>query len=281
MKAVKNVLTAALLGATLLGTSAFAGAPVPPATIARDTYPQWLKAIGAPDTAFFDYTFRWYEAQANKPLPPQVNADPDKLFVSVDGPLAETIKREKEGDVEESVTFGLETYGIINAPVTTVLETILFRWGKPVGKPAGVTHPNDTVFANREERASPDWGPGSYHTITKKSAGGVAADQNDEFSLLVRGDAAHGFVLAGSFIKPAGSTTTSSYITLMIIRPMADGRTDYRVAGFLTGQSYAFFGPSGRLNFGFNAARIRDGQKDFYGQVKALKETGKIPERKQ
>jgi hypothetical protein len=48
----------------------------------------------------------------------------------------------------------------------------------------------------------------------------------------------------------------------------------------LGGQSYAFFGlDNGRKNFGFNVSRIREGQKDFYSQVKALKETGKIPEK--
>jgi hypothetical protein len=66
-----------------------------------------------------------------------------------------------------------------------------------------------------------------------------------------------------------------------MLKPMADGRTDYRVAGYHLGQSYAFFGIEyGRKNFGFNRERIRQGQQEFYGQVAELKQTGKITERK-
>jgi hypothetical protein len=121
----------------------------------------------------------------------------------------------------------------------------------------------------------------SYRAETLKRNGGIANDQNDSFSLLVRGDAQSGYTLIGSFIAPIGSTSTTSYVTIIMIKPMADGKTDYRVAGMLTGQNYSFFGvENGRRNFGFNTGRIRDGQKDFYLQVKALKETGRIPEKK-
>lgn len=83
-----------------------------------------------------------------------------------------------------------------------------------------------------------------------------------------------------SIIAPIGDTTTVSYITIMMVKPTADGKTDYRVAGMLTGQSYSFFGlDNGRKSFGFNVTRIREGQKDFYSQVQALKTTGKIPEK--
>src|SRR5205807_1237391 len=110
------------------------------------------------------FTFAWLESQKNRPLPSNVNSDPDKLFVTVDRPLAAAIKVEGDGDAEEGSTYGLETYGIINAPIATVLETILYRWGKPVGQASGVTHPNDTVFGFREEKLTQEWGPGSYKT---------------------------------------------------------------------------------------------------------------------
>jgi hypothetical protein len=272
-----KALFLALLGTTLLTASAFAATP--PASIDRATYPDWLRAINAPDTAYFDYAFRWYEAQLVQPLPAQVATDPDKLFVSITAPLAEAVKLEGAGDVEEGTTYGLETYGIVDAPVNTVLDTILFRWGKPVGAAEGVTHPCDPVFGWREEKLVAEWGPGSYKTFTMKRNGGIANDQNDAYSLLVRGDAVSGYVLVGSFIAPIGDTSTETYITVMMVKPTADGKTDYRVAGMLTGQSYSFFGvDQGRKNFGFNTSRIRDAQKDFYAQVRSLRDTGKIPE---
>lgn len=272
-----SLCVAALLPVT--ASRAFAG-PTPPATIERSSYAAWLTAINAPATPYFDYMFHWYEAQQGKALPQQVGADPEKLFVTVDAPLAEAVRVETSGDVEEGTTYGLETYGIVDAPIATVLETILFRWGKPVGEPSGVTHPNDTVFGFREEKLTLEWGNQSFKTYTKKHNGGVANDLDDTFSLLLRGDAQNGYVLIGSFLGPNGDTTTTSFITIMIIKPTADGKTDYRVAGMQTGQNYSFFGVDlGRRNFGFNVARIRDGQKDFLSQVKALRDTGKIPEK--
>lgn len=273
-------LLLALLGSALVSSAVFAG-PTPPAKIDRATYPAWLTSIGAPASPYFDYAFRWYETQQRQGLPAQVAADPDKLFVTVDAPLAEAVKVEAAGDVEEGTTYGLETYGIVDAPISTVLETILYRWGKPLGQASGVTHPNDTVFGFREEKLTLEWGPGNFKTYTVKKNGGIANDQNDSFALLLRGDAQNGYVLAGSFLAPIGDTTTQSYITIIMIKPTADGKTDYRVAGMLTGQSYGFFGvDNGRKNFGFNVSRIRDGQKDFYAMVKSLKDTGKIPEKK-
>ncbi|GHS90015.1 hypothetical protein FACS189487_11260 [Campylobacterota bacterium] len=270
----------ALLLSALFAVSAHAGAPSIPPTIDRATFPKFLKSIGAPDSPYFDYVFRWYEVQQKSALPAQVNQDPDKLYVSVTAPLAEAVKVEAAGDAEQGTTYGLETYGILDAPINTVLETFLFRWGKPVGKANGVTHPNDTVFGKREEKLDVEWGPGNFKTYTKKTNGGIANDENDSFALLLRGDATSGYALVGAFIAPIGETTTTSYITIIYIKPTADGKTEYRVAGMLGGQSYAFFGlDNGRKNFGFNVSRIREGQKDFYSQVKALKETGKIPEK--
>jgi hypothetical protein len=67
----------------------------------------------------------------------------------------------------------------------------------------------------------------------------------------------------------------------MILKPLSDGSTEYRVSGRYTGQSYLFFGIEfGRRNYGFNVSRIRAGQKDFFAQAAELKKTGKIRERR-
>lgn len=268
-----------------LPLAAYAAGPTPPAQLEKSSHNTWLGQIGAQTTSpYADYTFAWFEQQKTRALPPQVSADPDKLFVSVQAPLAEAVKVETAGDAEEGTTYGLETYAIIDASVSQVMETILFRWGKPVGQSGGITFPYDTVFSSREERAQIEWGPGAYKTYTFKRNGGIAKDMNDVFAMVVRGNDTEGYTLVGSLLAPYGNgttTTSTTYITIIHIRPMKDGKTDYRVAGMLTGQNYSFIGlENGRKSFGFNQAKIREGQKEFFKQVKALKETGKIPERR-
>lgn len=282
MKALKTTFLTLLV---TLPLAASAAGPNPPARLEKESHNAWLNQVGAQSTsAYADYAFGWFEQQKTRALPSQVNSDPDKLFVSVEKPLAEAIKLETAGDVEEGTSYGLETYAIIDAPVQTVMETILFRWGKPVGQSGGITFPYDTVFTYREERAQIEWGPGAYKTITLKRNGGIAKDMNDVFAMIVRGNQNEGYTLVGSFLEPYGkgtSTTTSTYITIIYVRPLPGGKTDYRVAGMLTGQSYSFIGlENGRKNFGFNQVKIREGQKEFIKQVKALKDTGKIPERR-
>jgi len=280
---MKKILLSALVAS--LPLVAFAGGPTPPATLEKASHNAWLTQIGASSLSpYADFTFSWYEAQKTRALPPQVAADPEKLFVSVTAPLAEAVKMEKSGEVSPGTSYGLETYAIIDAPVATVMETILFRWGKPVGATGGITFPYDTVFGFREERATPEWGATAYKTFTFKRNGGIAQDMNDVFAMVVRGDATQGYTLVGSLLEPYGNgttTTSTTYITVIVIRPTADGKTDYRVGGMLTGQDYSFFGvENGRKNFGFNSTKIREGQKEFIKQVKALKDTGKIPERR-
>lgn len=252
-----------------------------PVEITREAYGAWVEAIGSAQSPYQEKLFDWLDEQNSRALPREVQSDPDFLFVTVDRPLAETIEAEEMGDVEKGVTYGLETYGILEAPVDTVLETILFRWGKPVGAESGVTYPVDTVFSFREEKLALHWGDRSYRCETKMSGGGVAKDQNDISSLLVRGDAKGGYILVGNFFGPNGKSPTTSSMSIMLLRPLENGRTEYRVSGRYTGQSYSFFGIEfGRKNYGFNVSRIRGGQKEFFGQVQELKKTGKITERR-
>ncbi len=284
MNAFKSTILSLMISMPVAAVSLAAG-PTPPAQLEKNSHNQWLEQIGAQGTSpYADFTFGWYQQQKTRSLPDQVHKDADKLYVSVDKPLAEAVKMEKAGEVELGTSYGLETYAIIDAPVQTVMETILFRWGKPIGQSGGITFPYDTVFGFREERAQIEWGPGAYKTFTFKRSGGIAQDMNDVFAMVVRGSPKEGYTLVGSLLEPYGqgtTTTSTSYITIIQIRPMSDGKTDYRVAGMLTGQNYSFFGvENGRKNYGFNVQRIREGQKEFFNQVKALKETGKIPERR-
>jgi hypothetical protein len=268
-----------VVAALCLSLSARAGEA--PAHLERYSYWDWLDEIGSVASPYLEPLFDWYGEQVFTSLPPETWADPELLHVSVDRPLRETIQAEAMGDVERGVTYGLETYGVIDAPIETTLETILFRWGKPIGRPSGVTYPVDTVFSFREERLEPFWGPMAYRTETSMRGGGIAKDQNDVSSLLVFGNSEDGYVIVGQFFGPKATTASTSSMSFTMLRPLPDGRTDYRVSGRYTGQSYLIFGIDfGRRNYGFNISRIRAAQKDFFGMVAELKATGKITERR-
>ena len=260
---------------------AFAGQQDAPQNIVREDYRAWLQSIGSVVSPYLDVLFDWQQEQLTAALPKEVSQDPDKLFVTVDRPLQQTIDAEEAGEVEAGITYGFETYGIIDASVDLALETILFRWGKPIGARGGVTYPVDTVFSFREEKATPMWGPGGYRTESTMRGGGIAKDQNDLSSLLVRGNSSSGYLLVGNFFGPNPKSPTTSSMSIMFLRPTADGKTDFRVSGRYTGQSYKAFGLDfGRKNYGFNPVRVRNGQKDFFNMVAELKKTGKITERK-
>jgi hypothetical protein len=271
-------MQALLIALFLLSPLAHADAPANPNHAA---YRAWLESLDTPVSPFFDDLFAWNEAQEKTPLPAEVARDPQRLFVSVQRPLAETIRLEDSGEIEESVTLGLESYGQLNAPVSVVLETVLFRSGKPVGKTEGTTYPHDSIFGFRQESLRERWGQGAYYVTNKKTGGGIVRDQNDSYTMLVRGNAERGYLVLSSFLAPVGATETKSALTIVRLVPLPGGRTDYRISSRFMGQSYGFFGKeAGRANFGFNVTRIRQGQLEFYAQVKELMETGKISERR-
>ncbi len=264
-----------------LSPLAQAESPEAPAHLTRSGYINWLEAIGTPVSPFLDPMFAWLEEQDRISLPPEVVKDPQRLFVSVDRPLAETISLEDSGEIAESVTIGLESYGVVDAPIRTVLETVLFRSGKPVGQKEGTTYPVNSIFNSRRETIRERWGADSYYITNRKTGGGLVRDQNDSYSMLVRGTPEKGIVVLSSFLAPVGPSETKSSLTIVRLKLLPNGKTDYRISSRFMGQSYGFFGKeNGRANFGFNVSRIRAGQLEFYGQVRELKETGKISERR-
>jgi hypothetical protein len=264
-----------------LAAPAWARVPEAPAELDRRAYRQWLRTIGSTISPFHEQMFHWLDEEQSRPLPREVNADPDRLYISVDRPIAETDELERAGEIERGVTYGLESYAIVPASVDHVLETILFRWGKPVGEAEGTTYPPDSLFGFRQETLTKHWGENSYRTVTVRTNGGIAKDQNDIFSLLVREDGRGGYLVAGNFFGPNGKTTTTSFLTIMMLRPLPGGETELRMSGRHLGQSYNTFGIEiGRRQFGFNPSKIREGQMEFLSQVAELKKTGRITERR-
>lgn len=277
----------AFLIALMLASSSFSAIaaeqgpkPAPPVVLEKNSYASWLNSIQSAVSPFNDQIFFWFEEQKRVPLPDAVFRDPEKLYVSVERPLQETISLEEAGDIETGVTYGFEAYAIIDAPVNVAYEALMYKWGKPVGKPQGTTRPNDTVYGYRLEELIEQWGVGNYYNRSTKTNGGIAKDQHDLFTLLTRGNERDGYVLIGNFSNAFGPTATTSSISVVTFRPMPDGKTDYRVSSRHLGQSYAFFGIEfGRRNYGFNRDRIRTGVKEFISIVDELKRTGNIKDK--
>jgi hypothetical protein len=91
----------------------------PPVQITRANYDPWLKAaVGSTyvPSGFYDIMFDWYEAQLKDPVPPGVNADPEKLYVVTDIALQQTIQLENGGEIERGNTIGFDVYGIVKVP---------------------------------------------------------------------------------------------------------------------------------------------------------------------
>jgi hypothetical protein len=269
-----------LFAAFLLALPAFADS-TPPTSVTEANYEAWLGTIGAPANPFSEYVFAWYQQQRNSPLPAEVSADPDHLYVNVDRPMQETIALENSGDVDSGVTYGLEAYGLLEADIQTVLSAKLFGWGKPVGQASGTTYPVDAVFNHTMRTFAPRWGAGAYYSTAIQTGGGLARDLNDTFSIILQGNANDGYVLYTSFLAPGGDTQTTGHFSIVTIRQAGPGKTEFRQLAFQIGQSYASFGIDfGRKNFGFNYSRVRQGEKGFLSQVMELKATGKITEQR-
>ncbi len=252
----------------------------PPAQLERDSYLDWLNSIQSNVSPFIEASFDWFYAERGRELPSEVYSDPQEIFVTVDRALSETIELEDVGEIPKAVTYGAEAYLRINAPIKTVLETILFRWGKPIGAIEGSTSPFDSIYGQRRETLEARWGQGSYWSIELKAHGGVAKDVRDNYTLLVRGNETSGYEIIGSFHSPFGETTTTSSLMMIQLRPMNAGVTAYKSLLRHMGQYYGFLGIEyGRKNFGFNVSRVRDGQVDFLHAVDELKRTGAIRER--
>lgn len=270
-----------LFSALLLAPAARAESPAgaPPAAITRAGYETWLHSLNSNVSAFLDNAFDWYDRQLKSPLPAQVATDPDKIYVNVDRALQETIALESSGDIEEGNTVGFDAYALIDVPVQVALETKLFNWGKPVGQAAGTTYPYDTVFSSSRFTLSERWGAGNYYSRSVQTGGGIVKDLHDDYTVLVRGDAVHGYTLFITYFGPNGDTATQAHISIIMLTPTANGKTEYRQCVRQNGQSYKIFGIEfGRKNFGFNVARDRQGVKALMNTMAELKNTGKIKE---
>jgi hypothetical protein len=259
------------------------GTRLAPATLTLDSYNRWVEPIAKP--AGKDYTsgyapaiFAWYERQQNAPLPPQVNADPEHIYVDVETAKAQALALEASGDVEPYTSAGADTYALVDGTVDQALEAELNVWGKPVGAPEGKTKPAPAPFGKRANWLAPNplWGAGAYASLEVRKDGGIIYDLSDRYLLLVRGDSSKGYDILMQYIGPVGQTSTTNVLAIAMIRPAPNGKASFRISSRYQGQSYRFLGDIGRNTIGFSQSKIRGIQKSYVDTVHELRTTGKI-----
>lgn len=260
----------------------------PPPDITRSSYAAWLKALDSDVSPFLDPVFDWYDANRIGPLPSAVHNDPDRIYVTVDDALRQAIAIEDGGDAPGGTTIGFEAYSLVDAPISIALEALLFHYGKPIGKLEGETYPLDynSVFATCHCAIKENWGASNYLSTQAQTAGGIAKDLHDDFTVLVRGNANQGYAVFDSFFRPTpgapGGTETSSHIAIYLLKPLSNGATEVRLSVRRNGQNYsALLGlDQGRRQYGFNVQRDRSAQKKIVAAMMQLKDTGRITEKR-
>lgn len=260
-----------------------------PAPDSFDSYLSWAEPIlhgtkGDYTSAFTENVFSWYAEEKDRGLPHESYVDKDGVYVNVERPLRETIELEESGEIEEGTTVGAEVYAVMEGSVDQALEAMLYRWGKPVGKTEGWTYPPGGVFSRRIEYFSPnaDWGTGAFASLSLRRDGGIVKDLADRYLVLVRGDANHGYDILMQFIGEGGRTPTTKVFAMAMIRPLEKGKVSYKISTRFQGQSYKILGnvSIGRRNIGFNVEKVRAIQLEYMSQLKELRESGKISEKK-
>lgn len=262
-----------------------AGSPAP-AQLTLESFTNWSKPLLKPSyaSAFTPNVFEWYENEKSRGLPQEAISDPGKIYVNVERPLRETIGYEEAGDIEEGNTVGAEVYSEMDGTVAQVLETMLFRWGKPVGAAEGKTYPPGGQFARRIDyfAPNPNWGTGAYASLSLRKDGGIVKDIADRYIMLIRGNEKDGYDVFMSYVRPGGNTLTKQCMAIAIIRPLPNGKTSYKLSTRFQGQSYKVLGnvKIGRAQIGFNIAKVRAIQEETMGMLKELRTTGKIADKK-
>lgn len=260
-----------------------------PAQFEINSYLSWAAPILKPaanqdyTSAFTPLVFSWFEDEKNRGLPREVGESADKIFVNVERPLNQTIDLEDSGEIEEGTTVGAEVYAQMQGTPQLALEAMLYRWGKPVGKLEGFTYPPGGPFARRIEYFAPnsDWGPNAYASLSLRRDGGIVKDLADRYMVLVRENSG-GYDVMMQFIRPGGVTPTTKVFAMAMIRPLDNGNVSYKISTRFQGQSYKILGnvSIGRKNIGFNPDKVRAVQLEFMANLKELRETGKISEKK-
>ncbi len=255
-----------------------------PEALNVDSYLDWLDAVskvqGWQDiaSAFTDKLFTWYENEKNRGLPSEVYPNSDLIYVNVERPKQETVELEEQGDIESETTIGAEVYAEMDGSIDQVLDVMLYRWGKPIGKTDGETHPNGGMFSYRAEYFSPnqEWGPHGYANVSNRTNGGLLKDMDDRYLVLIYGDNIRGYDILMQYLAPHGKTATKKSLGIATMRPLPNGKTAFKITTRYQGQSYNIPLIDGRSVFGFNESKVRAVQKEFSDMLKDYRSGGKF-----
>lgn len=232
-----------------------------------------------------------------KPLCPENNCSVEDFAILVEIEAAFNqaldVQDDSSVDMPPFSTVGFDGYTIIEAPIDAVAATYQFRNGLPVGAKErgwkeGATYPNDKLFEYRREKFSDMtdvWGPGAHFNTSIKQrsteGGSFVKGLSDAYAVFARGNAKAGYDIVFQFLGKAcfpeeeqklddcNSLTKSSF-TILMLRPIDEKRTAFKMSGRFNGQSYQTFREVGYWEVGFNAPAFLRGQFEFNVQARKL-----------
>lgn len=223
----------------------------------------------------------------------RLQASSDKILIDVDAAKWQNMEVEINPaiSVPKRATVGFDGYAIIDAPIDAVLGIYQFRNGVParmreLNMDSARVYPLDGLFNYRREESyvfDAAWGPGAYFNRSYKMRANrsFVRDLMDSYANIVRGDATRGYDVIFQLLGkgcPAASelpankcaTETKANFTIVMLRPLPDGKTAYKISGRFIGQSYGLPITDGVNTIGFDVSKFRSGQVEFGEQSKAF-----------
>ncbi len=217
----------------------------------------------------------------------KIEKNRNKIYVDVNRALAETLSKEKDGDLEKYRTIAFDIYAIVPTSIDSILKAYLYLHGLPTagfnGSNTAETYPPDSLFDHRKEtmeNRSAFWGEGSYlnHSTKKDANQFFVEDINATYAILKRGNKNDGYDLIIQFLglscTPSNqssikecTTTVKSHSTVLMVRPIDENHTAYKITSRFVGQEQSILL---RRTVGFNKEKFYSGTMNIIKKAKEI-----------
>jgi hypothetical protein len=225
------------------------------------------------------------------------------IYIDVETALNNMLDiEEQNSDLPKKSTVGFDGYSIIDASVESVFSAFMFRNGLParageLNLPNTATFPVDDLFSYRRETSQVTtaiWGANSYFnkSLKQRPLGRLGASfiepLSDSYVVLVRGNAREGYDILFQFLGKSCfpdegqniaqcRTPTKSNFSILILRPVGEKKTSFRMSGRYMGQSYKIIddtaglvSQTGTSTIGFSREKFLKGQFEFNQVAKRM-----------
>lgn len=204
------------------------------------------------------------------------------IYVDIEQAYKDIKRVERETDLPKDASVGFDEYTIIDASLEAVLGAYQFRNGIPISLEARTaaresTYPLDSLYEYRRETSqdmSKQWGPGAFlnFSLKQRSNKSFVNGLSDSYAVIVRGNAKEGYDILFQFLGKACFpeeeqiiddciTETKSNFTIVMIRPIDEKRTVFKMSGRYMGQTYTSLRkPNAFYSIGLGVDRFLAGQ---------------------